>query len=289
MIPGIDPKVDYVFKRLFGREQNRDLLISLLHAVLQPPPQGRIADLSILNPFSDKDALDDKLSIVDIKARDVSGRQFNVEMQMLPERAFRPRVLYYWADLYRQQLQEGDLYSSLCATYSICFTDFPLFPKVADPVLKFELLNQAHALAFSTDLVIYTLELPKFRLTEDQLTTPLDAWLYFLRHGETLDSAALPTALRTPEIQRAMEELIVLSQNDLERERYQARVKVQRDEQSRLHSAHEEGIEKGELLGAISLCQRKLHQPVTPKSELRQLSLEELQQLAATLEAQLPS
>ncbi len=83
MVPGIDPKIDYAFKRLFGSEPNQPLLIDLLNAVLQPPPAQRVAALEILNPFNDKEALDDKLSVVDIKARDQSGRQFNVEMQML--------------------------------------------------------------------------------------------------------------------------------------------------------------------------------------------------------------
>jgi predicted transposase/invertase (TIGR01784 family) len=78
MIPRIDPKVDYAFKHVFGREQNQSLLVDLLHAVLEPSPQQQIKTLEILNPFNDKEALDDKLSILDIKARDQSGRQFNV-------------------------------------------------------------------------------------------------------------------------------------------------------------------------------------------------------------------
>src|SRR5438093_7819681 len=100
MVPGIDPKVDYVFKRLFGRPPNRALPIHLVNAVLQDrPPERllRIVDLELLNPFNDKDYLDDKLSILDIKARDQSGRQLNIEMQLLADRYFRQRVLYYWA------------------------------------------------------------------------------------------------------------------------------------------------------------------------------------------------
>lgn len=57
MVPGIDPKVDYAFKRLFGLERNRTLLIHLLHAILQPTPEERIVTLEILNPFSDKEKL----------------------------------------------------------------------------------------------------------------------------------------------------------------------------------------------------------------------------------------
>jgi hypothetical protein len=69
MILGIDPKVDYAFKKLFGSEGNTDLRIDLLHAVLQPPPGRLITAVELLNPFSERETLDDKLSILDVKAR----------------------------------------------------------------------------------------------------------------------------------------------------------------------------------------------------------------------------
>jgi len=239
MRPGLDPKVDYAFKRLFGREQNRALLLHLLNAVLELPPSDRLTEVQLLNPFSDKDALDDKLSIVDVKARDQQGRFFQIEMQVLPERAFRSRVLYYWAELHRGQLSEGEPYGALRPTISVCITNFVLFPEVHDHLLRFELLNAEHWLCFSPNLLLVSLELPKFDRQPDQLTGALDMWTYFLRHGEELEADDLPATLNTPEIQRALEELTVLSQNDLDRERYEARLKLQRDELSRLYSARE--------------------------------------------------
>ena len=100
MRPLTDPKVDFAFKHVFGREQNKPLLISLLDAVLQPESGQAIESLELLNPFNNREALDEKMSILDIKARDQSGRQFNVEMQMLAYGAFRQRALYYWAKLH---------------------------------------------------------------------------------------------------------------------------------------------------------------------------------------------
>jgi predicted transposase/invertase (TIGR01784 family) len=294
MRSGIDPKVDYAFQRLFNREQNRPLLLHLLNAVLMPH-LVRVTEVQLLNPFSDQDTLDDKLSIVDVKARDQNGRQFHVEMQILAERAFRSRVLFYWAQLHQQQLQEGDPYHVVRPTISICFTNFVLFPDVADHVLAFEVLNRAHQVAFSQDFLLYTLELPKFRLAAEQLRQPLDQWLYFLRHGETLDSTALPSTLDTPEMHRALEELTVLSQNDLERERYLARVKMQRDELSRLHSAREDGLEagreegllKGQWIGAIHTYQSILQKPLTPHERLLALPPADLEQLAQQLKTEL--
>lgn len=123
MIPGIDPKVDYVFKWLFGKEIHVALLLSLLNAVLKPPPGQRIVDLTIVNPFNDKEALDDKISILDIKARDQLGRQYNIEMQMLGSPIFLKRLLYYWAVLHADQLHEGEEYAGLRPTITIAFVN----------------------------------------------------------------------------------------------------------------------------------------------------------------------
>lgn len=81
----IDPKVDYAFRHVFGREESKPALISLLYAVLQPAAGQNIASVELLNPFNEREAVDDKLSILDVNARDQSGRQFNVEMQLLAE------------------------------------------------------------------------------------------------------------------------------------------------------------------------------------------------------------
>ena len=93
---GVDPKVDYAFKRVFGHENNTDILCSLLNAVLNPPADQRLVSAQVLNPFLDQDTDDDKLAILDIKARDQLGRLYNIEMQMRSVRFLRERILYYW-------------------------------------------------------------------------------------------------------------------------------------------------------------------------------------------------
>ncbi len=288
MIPGIDPKVDYAFKFVFGRGHNQAVLIHLIEAVLRPAPGERIVQLELLNPFHDKQALDDKLSILDIKARDQRGRLFNIEMQVLSERAFRGRVLYYWSRLYSSQLGEGEDYGLLRPTISICFTDFVLFPQAASYHLTFQPRPADHQFVFSDDLALHILELPKFTRSAEELTYPLDAWLYFLQHGERLDSTALPERLHVPAIQRALEDLIVLTQDQIERERYESRVKAQRDERSRLLHAEDVGLAKG-LVRQIHLCQRLLKRPMTPTEELARLSVEELDRLATQLESEVSS
>jgi predicted transposase/invertase (TIGR01784 family) len=93
MIVDVDPKVDYAFKHLFGREATRPILIDLLDSVLDLPPGHHIRELELLNPFIPKETLEDKLSILDIRAHDQSGRQFNIEMQMLARADYAKRIL----------------------------------------------------------------------------------------------------------------------------------------------------------------------------------------------------
>ena len=94
---GIDPKVDYAFKRVFGRDLplNHQLLISLLNAVLRLPVGKQIIAVQVLNPFHDRETLVDRLAVVDLKVKDQLGRQYTVEMQMLLHPFFPERLLYY--------------------------------------------------------------------------------------------------------------------------------------------------------------------------------------------------
>src|SRR5207249_2143273 len=93
----------------------------------------------------------------------------------------------------------------------------------------FELRERQAGVLFSDQLALHVFELPKFTKRLTELVTPLDRWLYFLRHGAELDPGRLPVELRAPEMARAVGELQMISQSALERERYEARLKVQRD------------------------------------------------------------
>jgi predicted transposase/invertase (TIGR01784 family) len=295
MILGIDPKVDYAFKHLLGRDATRPILIDVIDNVLNPLPGHHIRDIELMNPFNPKEALDDKLSILDIKARDQSGRQLNLEMQMLASIAYDKRILYYWAKLHQQQLHQGADYLTLRPTISISFLNHVMFPNVPDYHLWFRLLERTHEFALSEDVEFHILELPKFKKSAAELATGLDFWLYFLRHAETMDTEALPTCLQQqPLVLRAVEELKMLSQSDVERERYEARRKAQLDYNTGMKGARLEGRQEGRLegrvegekIGTIRLCERLLNRPQTPTEQLAGLSLEELTRLADDMQKQ---
>ena len=233
MILGIDPKVDIVFKKVYGSDSSTDLTVSLINAVLETFAAHRVVEVELLNPYSEKMALDDKLSILDIKARDLAGWLFNVEMQMLAVAALDPRLLYYWAKVYSQQLSAGDDYTGLRPTISICFVNGVLFSERAEYHTCFRLLDPTGAVCLTGDLVMHVLEIPKFNKTLAELETPLDVWLYFLTNGEQMDADALPTELdREPGVRKAMGILKMFTQNDMERELYEGRLKAKRDMQT---------------------------------------------------------
>jgi predicted transposase/invertase (TIGR01784 family) len=174
-----------------------------------------------------------------------------------------------------------------------------LFPQVSDYHLRFRLLETEQHFPFTADLELHVLELPKFRKTAAELTSALDVWLYFLRNAETIDPEALPAALDRPLVHRALEELKMLSQTDLERERYEARRKWQLDYNTGMKAARMEGREegrqegrqegeslgqaRGEQIGRIHAYERLLLRPETPTEQLAGLSLEELTRRADEL------
>jgi predicted transposase/invertase (TIGR01784 family) len=286
MILGVSPMVDYAFQRVFGSESTIPVLMSLIDSVLNPPPQHRLESLVILNPFNPKERFDDKKSILDVKARDQSGRQFNVEMQVLAFPSYDSRILYYAAKLHQQQMHTGDNYAKLRPTVSISFLNHVLYRDLADYHLEFGMLEKRHHVPFRSPLDVHLFELPKFTKSLAELKTELDAWLYFLRYAESMEVEALPTAIaERPPVKQAVEELKMLAQSDLEREQYEARRKWQLDHNTAMIESRQAGRQE-EQFRVIHFCERLLHRPETPDEQLSRLSFEELSHLVERLEGE---
>ena len=111
MAEKINPRVDIAFKKIFGTEDNKDLLISLINSIVGEEDQ--VVDVILLNPYNQKNFKSDKLSILDIKAEGDHGKKFNIEIQITDEADYDKRALYYWAKLYAEQLKERDDYGTL--------------------------------------------------------------------------------------------------------------------------------------------------------------------------------
>lgn len=172
----------------------------------------------------------------------------------------------------------------------MAFVDTPLFPDVGDHHLVFELRERQHRTLFTNQMAVHILELTKFRKMADELETPLDRWLYFLRHAEELDTDALPGPLNVPEVRWALGDLIMISQSDRERELYESRLKMRRDISTALAEADELGEARGRTavqITRIQTLQRFLRQEVSSQDQLKTLAFSELEDLAVQLEEQL--
>jgi predicted transposase/invertase (TIGR01784 family) len=150
----------------------------------------------------------------------------------------------------------------------------------------FELRERQTGVIFSDQLQLHVLEIPKFGLTADELGTPLERWVYFLKHGAELDPDQRPQALHGPDYQQALQEMKRMTQSELERERYESRLKAQRDFSTALREARTEGLAAG-LIRQIHFCQRLLRRPMTAMEELQALPLTELERLVQNLEVEL--
>jgi len=192
-------------------------------------------------------------------------------------------------------LQEGENYSVLRPTISICFLDDTLFPAVPDYPLTFHLVDRRHDVTFARDIELHLIELPKFTEAPDELSRPLGRWIYFLVNGEHLDPDALPASLETPEIHRALEELEMMTKSQLERDLYESRLKAIRDDVARQEGAFERGIEQGrtegrtegEMVGRIHALEALLDRPLTPAEELLSMPRPELNRLTERLQREI--
>ena len=225
----IDPKIDCVFKALLGSEQNRNLLVHFLNAILTSDLTAPITEVEILNPYNDKEFLDDKLSVVDVKAKDSEGRLYQIEIQLLTYRHLPERMVYTWCDIISQQLQSGNDYSLLKPVYSIWLLAENLLPDETDYAHEYKLQNRlGRSLA---DLGgIHLLELKKF--TAERIETEEQRWLQFFKEGEQLDESALPDWMNTDEMRQAMKTLKLFSEKERDYHAYQARQNYLREQRT---------------------------------------------------------
>jgi predicted transposase/invertase (TIGR01784 family) len=225
----IDPKIDCVFKALLGTERNRRLLIHFLNAILAGELPAPITAVEILNPYNEREFLDDKLSIVDVKARDQAGRLYQIEIQLLNIPDLPARILYGWADLYSAQLQDGDGYDQLQPTYAIWLLGQALMPQRTEAVHHFHLRDeQGRSLVEHGG--IWLLELSKCTIAV--VETEQERWLKFFTEGHRLDAEHLPAWMQTEEMRQAMSTLKTFSEKERAYHRYQARQNYLRQQKS---------------------------------------------------------
>jgi len=245
----LDPKNDYVFKRLFADAP--DLLVALINAVRRCA--APITHIAVKNPAIDAAELHGKYIILDLLAEDAAGRQYNIEMQVRRYRAWSARSTYYLARLISGQLVAGDDYGELQPAIGIHLLDFDLFqdPAHQDQALWcFEMRDAARpAVTLGQELQLNLIELRKADRLQ-QTAGALGAWITLFEHWQEEDTMA---QIVDPPVRAALDKLKTLSADAEARRLAFVRERALRDERSLLKDAREEGLEAGREEGRAAL------------------------------------
>ena len=291
----ISPRVDLAFKKIFGVEENKDLLISLINSIVGQDDQ--VEDITLLNPYNPKNFRQDKLSILDIKAKGIDGKRFNIEIQISDEADYDKRALYYWAKLYTEQLKVAQDYSTLAKAIGIHILNFTSIPEAENYHNVFHITEKENGFAYFKDLELHTIELNKFTCDSSEelqdivakTRNALDMWLTFLTRHDLLKADKLPKELDNDKLKKALKVLDVLNFSEEERELYEDHLKWLRIEANTLKKTAEkakeegiaEGIEKGiekrNIEVAINMIKQKLDNKLI--SSVTGLTLEEILKL----------
>ena len=242
----LSPKVDFVFKKIFGNEKHPNILISFLNAVIKPT--DLIKSVQIKNTDIEKEHIEDKYSRLDIKAVTNNGEHINIEIQVKNEYNMIKRSLYYWSKMYEGQLTKGQDYDTLSRTICINILDFKYLKN--DNFHNCYRLKEKNTNEELTDVMeLHFIEIPKLRKLEnsEDISDMLEAWITFIESptSELIDKLEMSS----DEIKEAKEELLRLSGNDKERERYEKRFESLLEQNSLLANAERKGLEKGKKEG----------------------------------------
>ena len=182
----LDVRTDFAFKRVFGSEQSKAVLIDFLNAVIDFGSE-RITDLTIVDPYQIPLLKGMKDSYVDVKAVLSNQSKVIIEIQVLNVEGFEQRVLYNAAKLYSTQLKKTDIYTSLEPIIALTITDFVMFPDIPKVISCWSLRKREFLLKYSDDIELVFIELPKFSKTEKELESIADKWIYFIKHAGELN------------------------------------------------------------------------------------------------------
>lgn len=283
----INPYTDFGFKKLFGTELNKELLISFLNALL--PEQSDIQDVTYLNTEQLGTREIDRRAVFDVYCENTRGEKFLVEMQRGEQQFFKDRSLYYTTFPIREQAIRGKDWSyELKAVYTIGILNFT-FDDADDSYYhhKVKLVDMGTQKVFYDKLTLIYLEMPKFNKSEQELETMFDKWMFVLRNLSSLMSR--PVALQERVFTRLFEAAEIGRFSRKELIAYEDSLKVYRDWYSTLQTAllkgekqgREQGLQEGrkEMQKAIARQMKADGLSLETIANYTQLSVEEIKTL----------
>jgi len=270
----INPYTDFGFKKLFGEEGNKDLLIDFLNQLL--PAHHQIADLNFRNVENLADLSAERKAIFDIHCKALSGERFIVEMQKAKVKYFKDRSLFYVTFPIRDQAQQGDWNFRLESIYFVAILDFEY--DEAEERRKFRrdvALKDQDGDVFFDKLHFNFLQMPLFKLKEHELKTKFDKWCYFLKNLESFDH--IPSILNEPIFQKAFGTAELAKFSAEQRDKYEQSLIQYRD----LKSALETAVEENKIEIARNLITLNLDNTTIAKGT--GLTVEQIEKLRAEL------
>ncbi|MBR1504737.1 MAG: PD-(D/E)XK nuclease family transposase [Prevotella sp.] len=249
----IDPYTDFGFKKLFGTELNKDLLISFLNALFNN--DNEIKDVQYLNGEHLGDGYGDRRAVFDVYCITDDGSRFIVEMQKAEQEYFKDRSVFYATSAIREQAPKGKWDYRLEGVYTVGILNF-LFPEGEYPsdsfVHEVKLKDTDDNHVFYDKLTFVYLEMPKFNKRESELETMFDKWMFALRNLSRL--LERPQALQERIFKRLFEQAEIASFTAQERREYEESVKDYRDYYSTVKTAHNKGRAEGRAEGHVEVA-----------------------------------
>jgi predicted transposase/invertase (TIGR01784 family) len=260
----INPKIDFAFKKIFGSEDSKDILISFLNALIYEA-QPVIQDLEILNPYVAPKIRGLKDTFLDIKAKIIDSetkeeRTVIIEMQVLNVEGFEKRILYNAAKSYSIQLTKGQGYNLLNPVIALTITDFVMFADLPNVTSRFVLKEKDFLIDYPIyDIELIFVELPKFKKDLATLESIIDKWLYFLNNARKLQD--VPSSMdNIPELKKAF---YIANQANLNLDELDEQEKSEifiQDQRGAITKAAKENLEQGRKEGRQEGLQQGLEQ-----------------------------
>lgn len=268
----MNPFTDMGFKRIFGQEANKELLLDFLNELFAG--EEHITDLKFLDKEMLRGNNHPRGIIYDIFCRTADGNYLIIEMQNSEQDFYPERTLFYVGRTFSMQGESGHFWNfgKLAAVYSINFLNFVLLGKFRSDIL---LMDRDTHQTFSDKERIVLLELPLFRKTEQECQTDFERWIYILKHMETLQD--IPFQPMNAIFKRLAEVTNIESLTPDERYQYETDLKAYRDYKAQMDCAARKGFEKANLRNAKAMKEKGF--PVNDIADITGLSIEEIEKL----------